>query len=97
MIVSNEPGYYKTGEYGIRCENLIMVVPSDRVGDGDYLTFEPLTFAPFDRRLIDASLFSDVEIAWLDAYHQRVFETHAGDLNEAEKAWLQRATAPLVA
>ncbi len=97
MIVSNEPGYYKTGEYGIRCENLILVVPSDRVGDGDYLTFEPLTLAPFDRRLIDPSLFSAAELAWLDAYHQRVYNTHADDLTDTEQHWLKAATAPLIA
>jgi Xaa-Pro aminopeptidase len=97
MIVSNEPGYYKTGEYGIRCENLILVVPSDRVGDGDYLTFEPLTFAPFDRRLMDPSLFSAAELAWLDAYHQRVYNTHADDLTDTEQHWLKAATAPLIA
>lgn len=96
MILSNEPGYYKTGGYGIRIENLIIVeeraIPGgERVMRG----FETLTFAPYDRRLIETSLLSQDEIAWIDAYHARVLETLAPALDDETRGWLERATAPL--
>src|SRR6266852_2557182 len=72
MIVSNEPGYYKTGAYGIRIENLVLVQPWDGPADREMLGFETLTLAPIDRNLIDTSLLDDDEIAWLDEYHARV-------------------------
>ena len=95
MIVSNEPGYYKTGAYGIRIENLVVVQPADTGGERETLCFETLTLAPIDLMLIDRDLLDDDEIAWLDAYHQRVRET-ISPLVDAETArWLEAATAPL--
>jgi len=96
MILSNEPGYYKAGEYGIRIENLVLVVARDIAGsEGDWLAFETLTLAPIDRRLIARELLSDAELAWLDAYHAKVLEVIGPQLDSEEKAWLERACAPL--
>jgi Xaa-Pro aminopeptidase len=99
MIVSNEPGYYKTGAYGIRIENLVVVQPLANAGgngDGrDMLGFETLSLAPIDRTLIDRDLLDEDEIAWLDAYHQRVRETLLPLVDRETKQWLTAATAPL--
>ncbi|MGU3536240.1 M24 family metallopeptidase [Methylobacterium sp. A54F] len=96
MILSNEPGYYRAGAYGIRTENLVLVeeraVPG---GERPMLGFETLTLAPYDRRLIDADLLGPAEVAWIDAYHARVRETLAPELDRATGTWLERATAPL--
>ena len=75
MILSNEPGFYKTGEYGIRIENLQYVTQASDIAGGErpMLGFETLTLAPIDRNVIDVSLLSVEERAWLDAYHARVF------------------------
>jgi Xaa-Pro aminopeptidase len=97
MIVSNEPGYYKDGEYGIRIENLEVVMPAEAVGTGDrpMHRFHALTLAPIDRRLVDKSLLSAEEIAQFDAYHARVVR-EIGPLVEPEvRAWLQEVCAPL--
>ena len=97
MIVSNEPGYYKTGAYGIRIENLVTVVESPGSGDEEkvMLAFETLTLAPIDRRLVDAGLLTPEEVAWLDAYHARVREAHREALDPETAAWLDKATATL--
>jgi Xaa-Pro aminopeptidase len=96
MIVSNEPGYYKTGEYGIRIENLVVVQPSE--GDGrerETLCFETLTLAPIDRALVDIDLMQEDEIAWLDAYHARV-RAEIGPLVDPEtRQWLEAASSPV--
>ena len=99
MIVSNEPGYYKTGAYGIRIENLIAVVESPRREgeERDMLAFETLTLAPIDRRLIERELLSAEEIAWLDAYHARVLAEIAPQLDATAREWLTAATASLAA
>jgi Xaa-Pro aminopeptidase len=96
MIVSNEPGFYKTGGYGIRIENLVTVVETAIEGaERPMLAFETLTLAPIDRQLIESSLLTPAEIAWLDAYHARVRET-IGPLVDADTAaWLVEATRPL--
>ncbi|WP_193367685.1 aminopeptidase P family protein [Pelagibius marinus] len=97
MIVSNEPGYYKTGAYGIRIENLVAVTESPR-GEGeerDMLAFETLTLAPIDRRLVLGDLLSAEEVAWLDGYHARVRAEIAPLLEGAARSWLEEATAPL--
>ncbi len=97
MIVSNEPGYYKTGAYGIRIENLVAVRESPR-GAGeerDMLAFETLTLAPIDRRLVEPALLSAAEGAWLDAYHARVCAEIGPQLEGAARDWLEEATAPL--
>ncbi len=99
MILSNEPGYYREGCYGIRIENLVLVreegVPEG--GEKELLGFETLTLAPIDRRLIDRERLSAAARAWLDDYHRRVFETLAPDLDAEPRAWLERACAPLEA
>jgi len=92
-IISNEPGYYKAGAFGIRIENLVHVINSD-IAEG-YYAFETLTLAPIDTRLIEAGLMTDAEIAWLNAYHARVFNEIGRDVTGDVKAWLERATAPL--
>jgi len=97
MIVSNEPGYYKDGEYGIRIENLEVVMPAEGVGTGDrpMHRFHALTLAPIDRRLVDKSLLSPEEIAQFDAYHARVLR-EIGPLVDGEvRAWLEAVCAPL--
>jgi Xaa-Pro aminopeptidase len=95
MIVSNEPGYYKTGEYGIRIENLVAVVEAPPVAGGEkaLLEFETLTLAPIDRRLVATSLLTGDERTWLDAYHARVRATIGPRLDAATRAWLEQATA----
>jgi Xaa-Pro aminopeptidase len=97
MIVSNEPGYYKTGEYGIRIENLVTVVPCAALAGADrkFYEFETLTLAPIDRNLVDVGLMTEPEIQWFDAYHARVREAHLPRLDAAERGWLEAATAPL--
>lgn len=97
MVVSNEPGYYKRGAYGIRIENLVAVQPmsTPEGGDQDCLRFETLTLAPIDRRLIDASLLSADERAWLEGYHARVVEALTPLLDTDTTIWLTQATKPL--
>ncbi|HET7716041.1 MAG TPA: aminopeptidase P family protein [Bauldia sp.] len=97
MILSNEPGYYKPGAYGIRIENLVVVKPPEPVPGGDrmMLGFETLTLAPIDRRLIDTSLMTPAEIEWVDIYHARLAPALDRLLDEAERRWLAAATAPL--
>jgi Xaa-Pro aminopeptidase len=94
MIVSNEPGYYKAGAYGIRIENLVLVTESE-IGGGRFLEFETLTLAPIDLRLIDDKLLSLAERDWLNAYHKRVFREIGGELKGEVKAWLKQATRAL--
>ncbi|MDB5505511.1 MAG: Xaa-Pro aminopeptidase [Devosia sp.] len=93
-IVSNEPGYYKDGFYGIRTENLLHVVESP-IGGGNYLEFETLTLVPIDTRLIDRSLLTPAETVWLNDYHQRVLAEVSPHLTGSDKAWLEHATRPI--
>ena len=96
MILSNEPGYYKTGEYGIRIENLVLVVEQTIDGaEKDMLGFETLTHAPIERRLIVKDMLSPAELAWLNAYHADVLAKIGPKLNGADLDWLQAATAPI--
>jgi Xaa-Pro aminopeptidase len=97
MILSNEPGYYKTGAYGIRIENLVLVVRAAPVAGAEkpLNAFETLTLAPIDRRLIVVEMLTLEEIAWLDAYHTRVFETLSPLLDDETRAWLTAATRRL--
>ena len=96
MIVSNEPGYYKTGAYGIRIENLVAVVPST-IGESEreFYALETLTHAPIDRTLIATDLLPPDEIAWIDTYHAQVRAALAGRVDQATRAWLDRVTEPL--
>ena len=96
MILSNEPGYYKAHEYGIRIENLVLVV--EKAIDGaekPMLGFETLTFAPIERRLIAKEMLSAKEIAWVDGYHRDVVAKIGPQLEGDERAWLEAACAPL--
>jgi Xaa-Pro aminopeptidase len=95
MIVSNEPGYYKTDSYGIRIENLVLVQPADSPAEREMLCFETLTLAPIDRNLIDPALLDQEEIAWLDAYHARVREALMPLVDPATANWLEDATNPM--
>jgi Xaa-Pro aminopeptidase len=96
MILSNEPGYYKTDAYGIRIENLELVVGTDIAGaEKPVNAFETLTLAPIDRRLIDLNMLSAEELSWLNDYHDRVRHTVRPHVDEATKVWLDAATAPL--
>jgi len=96
MILSNEPGFYLAGAYGIRVENLVVVVEHTRGGAfGDFYSFEDLTLVPHCRALIEPSLLNTVELAQVNAYHQRVRETLQPFLSGAEKDYLLRETAPL--
>ncbi len=97
MILSNEPGYYRTGAYGIRIENLVLVTEAAPVLDAEkpLNTFETLTVAPIDTRLIDAALLTDEEASWINAYHSRVRELVAPGLDVETRAWLFGVTALL--
>lgn len=97
MILSIEPGYYRDGAFGIRTENLVVVRPPETPAGGDrpMLSFETLTLAPIDRRLIDAALLDADERAWLDAYHARVLAALAPRVETETARWLTGACAPL--
>ena len=96
MILSNEPGYYRTGAYGIRIENLVLVVDKPVEGaEKETLGFETLTFAPIERRLVDVSMLSDRELQWLNDYHAEVLAKIGPRLEGDDKAWLERQCAPL--
>lgn len=96
MILSNEPGYYKTDGFGIRIENLELVVAADIPGAEKPMNrFESLTLAPIDRRLVDLALMSDEELRWFNDYHARVRREIHPLLDEATKVWLDQATEPL--
>jgi Xaa-Pro aminopeptidase len=96
MILSNEPGYYKTGEYGIRIENLVLVCERQIEGaEKEMLGFETLTFAPIDRRLIDAGMLEPEELIWLNCYHAHVLAKIGPQLEGADLDWLKEACAPI--
>ncbi len=94
MICSNEPGYYKTGEYGIRIENLVVVTAPKKLPDGErpMMAFETITLAPIDLNLVEPGLLTDGERVWLNAYHARVLETLRPLVDEETRAWLEQAT-----
>jgi Xaa-Pro aminopeptidase len=95
MMLSNEPGYYKEGAYGIRLENLILVTPAEPIAGGDIAMhgFETLTLAPFDRRLIKPHLLTRDELHWLDQYHAWVLAEIGPTLDGETLAWLEKACA----
>jgi Xaa-Pro aminopeptidase len=96
MILSNEPGYYKTDGFGIRIENLELVVAAEVAGaEKPVNAFETLTLAPIDRRLVDLNMLSADELSWLNEYHEQVRHAVRGHVDDATKAWLDQATAPL--
>src|SRR6185437_9939777 len=97
MILSDEPGFYLAGEYGIRLENLLLVQAAELPGAAKpFLRFETLTLAPFDRRLIEARMLTQAERAWLDAYHARVLAEIGPNLPGDTRERLAAACAPLV-
>ena len=95
MILSDEPGYYEPGAYGIRLENLLLVQPAAVTGRKPFLAFETLTLAPFDRRLIDPARLTPEERTWLDTYHARVLREVGPHLDTVAATWLAAACAPL--
>ncbi len=97
MILSNEPGYYKEGAFGIRIENLVLVVEAQPIAGAEkpMHAFETLTLAPIDRSLIEVRLLTASERAWIDGYHARVAETIGPLLDKDTAQWLSRATRPL--
>jgi Xaa-Pro aminopeptidase len=95
MIVSNEPGYYKSGAYGIRIENLVTVREDETQSERPMLRMETLTRAPLDRRLIAVDDLDDDEIAWVDGYHRDVRETLTPLLDGRTADWLAHVTRPL--
>jgi Xaa-Pro aminopeptidase len=100
MLLSNEPGYYKPGEYGIRIENLVLIEDHPVAGgdpDRRMLGFETLTLCPIERDLIDPDLMTADERAWLDAYHDTVLERLSPELDADERAWLAAKCAPIAA
>ena len=96
MILSNEPGFYKQNDFGIRIENLLLVHEAQDIEGGErpMLGFETLTLCPVERRLIDTKLLTKDELHWLDTYHARVLKEVGDHLSGAELAWLQKACAP---
>ena len=97
MILSNEPGYYRKGKYGIRLENLILVTPLEKIegGEREMMGFETLTLVPFDRRLIDPKQFEPSELAWLNDYHARVRREIEPLVLSDDRPWLRHATAKI--
>jgi Xaa-Pro aminopeptidase len=96
MILSNEPGYYKPGEFGIRIENLVLVEKRDIPGmEGEWLGFETLTLVPIDKTLVDRELLSPAEIEWWNKYHARVLDVLAPQLEGDDLAWLEKACEAL--
>jgi len=92
MVLSNEPGLYRTNQYGIRCENLVTVREAETNEFGIFLNFETLTLFPFDRQALDLSILTDFEKLWLNNYHEMVYERLSPVLDESEKEWLKFKT-----
>ncbi len=90
MLTSNEPGFYKTGEYGIRIENLVLAVKDKKTNFGEFLKFESVTLFPIDKNLIEYKMLTKVEVQWLENYHKEVFSKLSPHLNKNEKAWLKK-------
>jgi Xaa-Pro aminopeptidase len=98
MIISNEPGYYRDNEFGMRCENLVVVTPAAEGPDGKaMLEFETITLVPFDNRLLQLDLLTPRELGWLNRYHEKVCETLSDLLESTDLAWLQQATQAVTA
>ncbi len=100
MVVSNEPGFYLEGQYGIRIENLVLIEQSITAkeslsGHGPFYTFDDLTLVPYERKLIDTSLLNKEEVQWINSYHKCIFDRLHSDLDEQTQAWLRLATTDL--
>ena len=96
MITSNEPGLYREGVHGVRCENLVLCVPAMTTDFGRFLKFETLTLFPFDLSLFDTAIMSREEITWVNEYHDEVWRKLSPSLDADEKEWLRRKTVPLL-
>ena len=96
MMLSNEPGMYRTNEYGIRIENLVQVIPAQKTEFGQFLKFETLTLFPIDQHLINFDMLNNSEIEWLNEYHQRVYDILSPKLNEYEREWLSKKCSPYI-
>jgi Xaa-Pro aminopeptidase len=96
MMLSNEPGMYRTNEYGIRIENLVQVILAQKTEFGQFLKFETLTLFPIDQHLINFDLLNNSEIEWLNEYHQRVYDILSPKLNEYEREWLSVKCNPYI-
>lgn len=92
MVITNEPGYYIEGGYGIRLENDVLVVKDEKTEWGQFYRFEPLTLCPFDLEAVDAKQMKPEEKQWLNDYHKTVYNTLAAQLTEEERQWLKEAT-----
>ncbi len=95
MTVTNEPGIYLEGKFGVRIENTMLIKSYMSTAFGDFLQFEPLTLAPIDTVPIDFTLLTEEEIQWLDSYHQRVYSELSPYLDDEEKEWLRLQTASI--
>ena len=95
MTVTDEPGIYLEGRFGVRIENTLLVVPYKETEFGQFLGFESLTLCPIDKRPIDVAMLDDEELQWLNDYHQTVFDRLSPHLDAAEQEWLRQACAPL--
>ena len=95
MLTSDEPGLYRAGIHGIRCENLVLTVNAFTTEFGRFYRFEPMTLFPWDLSLFDTAIMTDEEINWVNGYHQTVRERLWPRLNDQQKAWLQEKTRPL--
>ncbi len=95
MVMSNEPGLYRTGQHGVRTENMMVVVPAMTSEFGQFLKFETLTLCPIDQELIDMEIMTPAEIDWINNYHQKVYDKISPLLNEDERDWLSRKCAKL--
>ncbi len=95
MTVTNEPGIYLEGKFGVRIENTLLIVPAETTLFGDFLKFETLTLAPIDTTPIVFEMLSEEEREWLNTYHRRVYESLSPHLTEGEKEWLRVATLPI--
>lgn len=95
MTVTDEPGLYLAGKFGVRTENILLIRPYGDGEFGPFLEFEPLTLCPIDTAPIDRSMLTDEEVQWLNDYHQHVYDQLAPHLDTDERAWLHAATRPL--
>ena len=96
MTVTDEPGIYLEGRFGVRIENTLLIVPYMKSEFGEFLQFEPLTLCPIDKRPIDIAMLTDDEQQWLNDYHRMVYDSLSPHLDDDERSWLREATAPLL-
>lgn len=95
MITSNEPGLYRTDQYGIRIENLIVTELREETAFGRFFGFETVTLCYLDNQLVDKSLLTEAEVSWYNAYQERVYQTLKSDLTLEEAEWLRNKTLPI--